>query len=442
MAAMASPRIWWTARQSNLQREDEISAATKGGCIPAPIRSETMNADTLHRQRAGLEPTVTRLRQDKNMKNKVDDFAVLSDFENLYNAHRSCRKGKRWKDSVAIYDIRGLECTFALKALLDNGEYRLSPYNCFSINERGKHREIKSIKYFDRVVQKSLMDNILTPIVERTFIDTNCASQKEKGTDYSLSKMRLHMQAFFRRSGADGYILICDMHHYFDSIPHELMNEYYADRFEDEMILRLIRHIHGSIPGGVGVPLGNQLSQLDALLALSPLDHLIKEKLHIKEYGRYMDDFYLIHESKDYLKECLSVIRKYVGNRGMELNEKKTMIVPLKTGVDWIGFRFYMTPTGKVVQKLSKKSIKHHKRKLKRMRKLLTEGRITFRACIDAHEGWKAHAERGRKKKKEMTARQRKRRSMPNTYYLVRKMDKYFFALFKDEIEKEANKNV
>ena len=232
------------------------------------------------------------------------------------------------------------------------------------------------------------------------------------------------MQAYYRKNGTDGYILICDMHHYFDSIPHSLLNDYYAEKFEDERLLELIRHIHASIPGGVGVPLGNQLSQLDALLALSPLDHMVKEKLHIKGYGRYMDDFYLVCESKEYLKECLAFIRKYVEERGMSLNEKKTKIVPLTQGVEWLGFKFYMTESGKVVQRLSKKSIVHHKRKLKKMRRLLTEGRIEFKACEDAHRGWKAHAQRG------------------DTYYLIRKMDALFSELFKEELAKEAKQNV
>ena len=352
------------------------------------------------------------------MKNKYDDFGILTDFNNLYQAHKSCRKGKRWKDSVAIYDIRGLECTSVLKDLLETKQYQLSPYNCFTINERGKIRDIKSIKYHDRVVQKSLMDNILTPVVEPIFVDTNCASQKGKGTDYALKKLRQHMQGHFRKHGVKGYILICDMHHYFDSIPHELLNKFYATKFEDERLLNLIYHIHNSIPGGIGVPLGNQLSQLDALLALSPLDHLIKEKLHIKGYGRYMDDFYLISESKEHLQYCRSFVQKWVEERGMKLNEKKTKLVPLTQGIDWLGFRFYMTETGKVVQKLSKKSIKHHKHKMKKMRKLLVEGKVTLQACVDAHNGWKAHAQRG------------------NTYYLIRKMDKMFYELFKNEIEK------
>lgn len=360
------------------------------------------------------------------MKNEKDDFSILTDFNNLYAAHKSCRKGKRWKDSVAIYDIRGLECTLYLQELLVSGKYRLSPYNCFAINERGKRRDIKSIKYRDRVVQKSLMDNILTPIVTPSFIDTNCASMKDKGTDYALRKLRQHLQAQFRRSGAEGYILICDMKGYFDSIPHELLNSYYESIFSDRWLIGLIRHIHGSIPGGVGVPLGNQLSQLDALLALSPLDHIIKEKMHIKGYGRYMDDFYLIHEDREYLKECLKYIRTWVEDHGMRLNVKKTKIVTMRQGIDFLGFHFYMTESGKAVQRLSRKSIVHHKQKLRKMKKLLDRGECTLDACREAHNGWKAHAKRG------------------DTYYLVRRMDGLFNELFKEHLEKEkeAQKNV
>lgn len=356
------------------------------------------------------------------MDNSKDDFLVLADFNNLYKAHLSCRRGKRWKDSVAIYDMRGLECTLALQRLLLSGSYKISPYNCFTINERGKQRDIKSIKYHDRVVQKSLMDNILTPAVVPSFIDTNCASLKGKGTDYALRKLREHLQAQIRKNGTEGYILACDMKGYFGSIPHGLLNAYYEKMFSDRRLIALIKHIHASIPGGVGVPLGNQLSQLDALLALSPLDHMIKEKMHIKGYGRYMDDFYLIHHDKEYLKECRHKIKVWVGERGMKLNEKKTKIVKMSQGIDFLGFRFYVTENGKVVQKLAKKSIKHHKEKLRKMKKLLDKGECTLKACREAHNGWKAHAQRG------------------DTYYLLRKMDNYFDELFKEHIEKEANK--
>lgn len=67
----------------------------------------------------------------------------------------------------------------------------------------------------------------------------------------------------------------------------------------DERSLALTDAIIDSTPGNVGIPIGNQSSQIFALLYLNKLDHLVKEGLRIRYYGRYMDDFYLIHESKE-----------------------------------------------------------------------------------------------------------------------------------------------
>lgn len=358
------------------------------------------------------------------MLNSKDSFSIMTDFNNLYAAHLSCRKGKRWKDSVAEYDINGLKRTIHLQKLLESGHYYLSPYNCFTLNERGKVRNIKSIKYQDRIVQKNLMDNILSPIVEKTFVDTNCASLKNKGTDYALKKLRHHLQRQVRKWGPNGYILICDMKGYFDSVPHYLLKEFYENKFEDKQLLNLINHIHDSIPGGKGVPLGNQLSQLDALLALSPLDHIIKEQMYIEGFTRYMDDFYLIHENKKYLNKCLEGIKQWVESRDMKLNPKKTKIVTMRQGINFLGFHFYVTETGKVVQKLLPKSKKNIRRKMKKMKKLLDEGKCTFKACRESYNGWRAHAQRG------------------DTYYLLREMDERFNDLFKEYIQKEKEEKL
>jgi len=49
---------------------------------------------------------------------------------------------------------------------------------------------------------------------------------------------------------------------------------------------------------GIGLPLGNQTSQWFALYYLDEIDRFIKEKLQIKCYVRYMDDFVLLHHDK------------------------------------------------------------------------------------------------------------------------------------------------
>jgi hypothetical protein len=60
----------------------------------------------------------------------------------------------------------------------------------------------------------------------------------------------------------------------------------------------------------VGLPLGNQASQWFALYYLDSVDRLIKERLQIKFYVRYMDDFVLIHNDKSRLRYCLNEIQR------------------------------------------------------------------------------------------------------------------------------------
>lgn len=129
-----------------------------------------------------------------------------------------------------------------------------------------------------------------------------------------------------------------------------------------------------------------------------------------------MDDFYLIHPDKDYLRYCLEEIRKYLVPLGLELNQK-TAIFPLSQGIDFLGFRTYLTDTGKVVRKVRRDSKNRIKRKLKKFRHLLDEGRVDFETVIQSYSSWVGHAEHG------------------NSYHLIRQTDDLFFTLFKKELE-------
>ena len=105
------------------------------------------------------------------------------------------------------------------------------------------------------------------------------------------------------------------------------------------------------------------------------MDHMIKERLGIKYYGRYMDDFYLIHEDRAYLQFCLEEIRRFLVPLGLELNQK-TAIFPLSQGIDFLGFRTYLTDSGKVVRKVRRESKNRIRRKITKFRHLVDEGRL------------------------------------------------------------------
>jgi hypothetical protein len=61
-----------------------------------------------------------------------------------------------------------------------------------------------------------------------------------------------------------------------------------------------------------GLPIWNLTSQIFANLYLDSFDKFIKHKLKIKYYGRYVDDFVIIHPDKKYLLYCKNEIEKYL----------------------------------------------------------------------------------------------------------------------------------
>lgn len=92
----------------------------------------------------------------------------------------------------------------------------------------------------------------------------------------------------------------------------------------------------------------------------------------------------MLHHSKEYLSKCMLDISEKLHEQGLELNEKKTKIYKVGKGIKFLGFKFILTNTGKVLMLISKESIKREKRKLKKLVKMCLFGRIT-RNDVDAH---------------------------------------------------------
>lgn len=124
------------------------------------------------------------------------------------------------------------------------------------------------------------------------------------------------------RHYSDGWVLKCDISKYFYSIQHEPLKQMTRKYIKDPDILWLVDLIVDSTENP-GIPIGNQTSQWFAVMYLSGMDHLIKEKLGIRYYGRYMDDFYLIHEDKAYLQYCRGEIEQYVARLGLRMTRKQ-----------------------------------------------------------------------------------------------------------------------
>lgn len=323
----------------------------------------------------------------------MTDFEKVIAFENMYKAYRKAKSGKGYRKSAAKFNIMALDGINALIEQLKNKTYKVSEYNEFKVYEP-KERIIKTTSFKDKVVQHSLCDNVILPKLQEIFIYDNCAGQKGKGTLFGLDRLGQQMQEFYRRYGFNGYILKCDISKFFYNISHEQLKNIVNYYFSYDPDICWLCNLFIDSTEGKGIPLGNQINQGFALLYLDGMDKLIKYELGVEFYGRYMDDFYLIHRDKEYLKYCLDVITEFLKTLDLTLNGK-TQIFPFKNGVSYLGFHTYITKNGKAIRKLKNQNKRNAQKKYLKMAKLVAEGKLSIDAFNDSYNAWKNHISHG-----------------------------------------------
>ena len=300
----------------------------------------------------------------------------------LYESLNKCARGVKWKGTVAHYRHYWLDEIPRLSEQLFNGTYKEHRAKFFTITEP-KQREIMSIHFRDRVYQRSLNDVAIYPQVTKSFIADNFACQKGKGTSSARDRLKEFLHRYFRKYGADGYVLKIDIKGYYPNMDHEYAETMFKKYLDDETYQMAIS-VLGHLPGEIGYNPGSQIVQIVGITALDGVDHYIKERLRIKYYIRYMDDFIAIHQSKEYLEDCLAKIKQQLKDRRMEINESKTFIQSIRKPVTFLGFQYQLTETGKVVILADPKKVKHERKKISRMVALVKKGEMTKRE-VDRH---------------------------------------------------------
>ena len=348
------------------------------------MTSEERRAARYHRRQ--------QKRQEKRERvADSDSFASVFSYAHLYRSYRLCRRGVSWKSSVQKFIVTAPLAVYQIFRRLENGTYKSPGFYEFDLYERGKARHIRSTVIGERCVQRTLCDIALNPILCRTFIHDNGASLDGKGYDFAVDRLVCHLRRHIRQHGREGYILLFDFRKFFDNVDHELIKTELRRQFTDPRIIGITEHFMDMF-GNRGLGLGSQISQVLALVSGNRLDHYIKEVLGIKGYARYMDDGYLIHHSKAYLQECLVKIRALCERLGIVLNEKKTQIVKLSHGFSWLKMRVSITPSGRIVRKIYKRSVVRERRKLKKLRVKLDQGIMTRADIWNAWQSWKSYA--------------------------------------------------
>ena len=347
----------------------------------------------------------------------MDDDEELTEsvigFEALYESMEKCRKGVLWKDSVAHYYLHGLEETLKLERQLKSGTYKAAKPLAFKVMHP-KERDIVSIAFRDRVYQRSLNDVVLYPAMTKSFVYDNCACQKGKGTDFARDRLKCHLQRYYRKHGPEGYVLQCDIKGYYPNMRHDVICNVFKEKLDDWSYGRVETVLNEQYEGDIGFNPGSQMVQIAGISALDKVDHYIKERLHIKHYLRYMDDFILIHEDADYLEYCKEQIAEKLAGIGFALHEKKTRVYPLSQGITMLGFTFRLSKTGKVTMLIKSKNVKSERKKLFRLVQLAKQGRIPKAKADECYAGWRNHASKGSSRK------------------LLVTMDTYYNNLWKD----------
>ena len=275
------------------------------------------------------------------MKRKGFLYESIYNIENLKLAEKNARKGKQWQTGVIQFDKNAEDNIINLYHVLKNQEYRTSKYTVFKIFE-GKEREICRLPYYpDRIVHHSIM-NVLEPIFVATFTSNTYSCIKKRG----IHKCANDLKKALRDKTNTQYCLKLDIKKFYPSIKHTILKELLARKFKDPKLIALLNEIIDSINNGIGIPIGNYISQFLANFYLSAFDHWIKETLQIKYYFRYCDDIVILGKSKDELHSILFKIQQYLHTK-LELSVKPNhQVFPINSrGIDFVGYRFYHTHT-------------------------------------------------------------------------------------------------
>ena len=160
------------------------------------------------------------------------------------------------------------------------------------------------------------------------------------------------------------------------------------------MTLTLLHYIIDASPSdnpGVGMPLGNLTSQIFANVYLHELDWYVKHTLKAKNYTRYMDDFVIIHQNKNYLHTQRIAIQNFLQQHLKLKTNSKTQVFPIaKKGgraLDFLGYRIYSTH-----RLLRKSSVKSIKGKLKKFHRQYAARQINLPEINQSIQSWLGHA--------------------------------------------------
>lgn len=258
--------------------------------------------------------------------------------ESLYASWRRFRRGKRLRKDILVFERHLEDELLPLSADLASGSYVHGDYHRFYVRDP-KFRMIHKATARDRVVHQALYDTLL-PVFERRFFFDSYSARLKKGTMRAIDRLLDFIRKANHSDQQEVWVFHGDVEDFFGTISHEILLEKLKKIILDENYFKLCEKIIKSFScaTSTGLPLGNLTSQLFANVYLHELDYFVKQKLRIRWYVRYNDDFFIPAESREELLDIASKIKQFLYDElKLNLPPHKIKIQPLSRGVDVLG---------------------------------------------------------------------------------------------------------
>lgn len=292
----------------------------------------------------------------------------------LFQAYFVARKNKRNTINALAFELHYERELFSLYDEIIHRKYTIKPSIAFIVNRPVK-REVFAANFRDRVVHH-LIYNYINPIFEKTFIHDSYSCRKKKGTLFGIKRLEHFIRSCSENYTKPCWILKLDIQGYFMSMSRSLLFDKITSHMQDkrhclqdypgqyDILIYLLEKVvfnepttHFILKGkksdwkdlpfskslfhslpGQGFPIGNLTSQLFSNIYLNDFDHYVKKSLGFKYYGRYVDDFVLIHRDKSRLQQSIPYIDQYLKQElGLILHPRKRYLQPGSHGVQFLG---------------------------------------------------------------------------------------------------------
>lgn len=288
--------------------------------------------------------------------------------EDILAAHLDCIKGKASSPDAIKFEVNLFENITDLTEDINNRTYEPLPSITFVVT-RPVCREVFAANYRDRVIHHYIALR-LEPLFESVFSERTYNCRVGKGQLFGVRQLASDIKECSENFTKPCYYLKCDMKGFFMSIPRRdladkvdtfILNNYKGDDIDElryvsrvtimndptkNCIKRSSKELMDSVPIGktlrtsklgCGLPIGNLTSQHDANFWLNDFDWWLTLTLFIIHHGRYVDDFFLLHQDKKKLLEAIPKIRKYLAEIGVTLHPRKIELQSVYKGIKFTG---------------------------------------------------------------------------------------------------------